>query len=170
MWNQASGATAGSCMGVLCGVVSCLLLPYVLFLDGYVNVCNNFKRIHGHNLNLIHCAWGVAHPDSALFPPPVWQQPSCNSHSGGRSSALAMSTLFTTFVLMPLPRPSIYAHECMCQHRQSSADAAGQTREPPAIPWRSAWAFYSGRTHPPHSLRRCSASLRCFTARWLSRS
>eukprot|EP00955_Chlamydomonas_euryale_P068042 359999-Chlamydomonas_euryale.AAC.3 len=30
-----------------------------------------------------------------------------HAHSGGRSSALAMSTLFTTFVLMPLPLPSI---------------------------------------------------------------
>jgi hypothetical protein len=30
-----------------------------------------------------------------------------DSHSAGRSSALAISTLFTTFVLMPLPRPSI---------------------------------------------------------------
>ena len=28
-------------------------------------------------------------------------------HSGGRSSAFARSTLLTTFVLMPLPRPSI---------------------------------------------------------------
>ena len=29
------------------------------------------------------------------------------AHSGGRSSAFARSTLLTTFVLMPLPRPSI---------------------------------------------------------------
>jgi hypothetical protein len=31
------------------------------------------------------------------------------SHSGGRARALAMSTLFTTLVLMPFPRPSILA-------------------------------------------------------------
>ena len=30
-----------------------------------------------------------------------------HSQSGGRSSALAISTLFTTLVLMPFPRPSI---------------------------------------------------------------
>jgi len=38
-------------------------------------------------------------------------RPHRRAHSGGRSSALAISTLFTTLVLMPLPRPSI----CVCR-------------------------------------------------------
>ena len=41
----------------------------------------------------------------SITPPPFL---SALSQSGGRSSALAMSTLFTTLVLMPLPRPSIW--------------------------------------------------------------
>ena len=39
-----------------------------------------------------------------------------DSQSGGRSNALAISTLFTTFVLMPLPRPSICASNPVSTH------------------------------------------------------
>lgn len=44
-------------------------------------------------------------------------------HSGGRSKALAMSTLFTMFVLIPLPRPSI----CTVHKHGDIGDDAGKT-------------------------------------------
>ena len=95
----------------------------------------------------------------------VWKG---HSHSGGRSKAFAMSTLFVTFVLMPLPRPSICSSTSSQQCNQSVQDAGqvigmsdaelSQRWQAACFKHRSPWpaggASCICRTHPPDLPRR----------------
>lgn len=106
------------------------------------NVCNTLKQIKCdfrlHTTELRHIY-------SAL-------------HSGGRSRAFAISTLFTTHVLIPLPRPST------CKERQILYMPGQADRKlvnkvvgnfGPSLPSLATSAFCSGKTDRRHCLAQC---------------
>ena len=75
----------------------------------------------------------------------------CGAHSGGRSSAFARSTLLTTLVLMPLPRPSICGRRVGCGCQLDSACVSLMSHE--AVPAIRAAAF-QGLTRQQDDARR----------------